>query len=152
MCSFFIHFPQTEKRNEAKRKFYDRAISKALQTINGYELRLFMSILYGMLSVESVMNPTTKVDVPRFGQRWIRGNETMHTNHPGLVAPISTVFFWVHRLRLNVEDLVISNDVGYCAVEELQAELRGFYSFYMNKCRYVLDFFRTSFVFILWNG
>ena len=104
-----------------------------------------MSILYGLVSVEDVMKPQKAVAAPRFRQAWIHRTKTVYTNHPGLVAPISTVFFWVHRLGLDAKQLVISNKVGYCSVEHLQAELRGFYSFYMDQCRSVFDSFYIYF-------
>ena len=93
-----------------------------------------MALIYGMVKYKDFFNIDTKKDTTSFVQKfyWVDDpNYTVVDRLPGIKAPSSTVHFWRKYLKLAQNTAVESfDDCGYFSLNELIAELSGFYMFW----------------------
>ena len=79
---------------------------------------------------------SNKPDANRYCMKLqLNNKQIIKEYYPLIKAPSSTVLFWCNRLtlykRIDIKDF---DNFGYCCIEELIGELKGFYKFY-EKCR-----------------
>ncbi len=76
-------------------------------------------------------------------------NEFLYEYYPGIKAPPSTMRLWVTRLHLqDIPQIAnVYEDIGYQSIEELNAEMRGYYQFWTIP-RYIFNIFLLYFQYI----
>ena len=114
-----------------------------MKTIIPAQLRSYMALIYGLVKYEDFFNIDSKKDCTSFKQKfkWNDVKIKRVTEHlPGIKAPSSTVIFWKNYLNLSDnENIKTFDDYGYFSLNELLAELGGFYTFWESS-RSVLFF------------
>ena len=92
-----------------------------------------MALLYGMISLDDILVNNSKEE--KFVQHILLPNNVdIYEYMPMLKAPVSTVQFWMQRLHLTEHYRIKSfSDYGYSSLNELIAEMKGFYKFYTKS-------------------
>ena len=119
----------------------------AMENIVSCQLQTYFALLYGLISLESIMENKPSNKVRKFKQilKWKNGVKV--TNYlPLMLAPTSTIFFWVKQLKLSDNPYITSfKHLGYSSVHHIMADLNGFYKFYTQQR---FDFYLYKFYFL----
>lgn len=112
-----------------------RVIGHALQNIVPCQLQYYAALLYKLVSFEDLIDnkPAKSAD----SQQKIKmlmvwpNNEKVINYMPPIKGPVSSVQFWLNHLNLSMDqDISSFADNGYVSLQELIAEMVGFYAFY----------------------
>ena len=129
-------------------------IGHALENIIPCQLQSYMALMYGMVSLNDLIDnkaPTSDDKLLKFEQKLLFSGGLLITNWlPRVRAPISCVQFWINQLQLyNNQSLNSYKHLGYSSIEEIQADMIGYYQFYTQERFVIILLFYWYFIIIL---
>ena len=110
-------------------------IGHGLIHIFPHQLKIFVALLYKMITIDDIINCYKKPSSSDFSenlyykQKTKCHNNTIKTQYfPTIRGTTSMVLFWVNRLRLmEIDELSNFDDIGYSSPQEMLADLKGIY-------------------------
>lgn len=103
-----------------------------MENIVPCQLQSYFALLYKQISLEQLIKNKPLKKNQTFKQILVWKNGNTETNWlPKLKAPTSAVQFWINHLKLKDNKYIESfQEGGYSSVQELIAEMIGYYNFY----------------------
>ena len=111
-------------------------IGHALLHVVPVQLQTWAAIIYDLCTIDKILANKKTTDGFYFMQRlkWSNKNKIYNFFLPQIKAPLSIVYFWIKQFGLY--DRVKIPKTGFSNLQEICAELRGWYDFYIHE-RYI---------------
>ena len=109
-------------------------IAHALLNVVFCQLKIYFSLLYGMVSLKAIIRGVPGNDTFAQKIQWPNG-ATKIEYLPRIAAPTSCVIFWMNYLGLQQHSKEIKRfeKIGYSSPQQIRGELEGYYEFYAKE-------------------